>query len=105
MDSLRCEYDDCMVLTRAIRNWIGPQWPNDCMPIKDEIGQLVDQLEAAGPRDAVFHGRLEKARSLIVLGRLADALDCVDTLLPVVRQIERNPTRGALLPKVRALKP
>ncbi|MBC8750250.1 hypothetical protein OKW42_002908 [Paraburkholderia sp. WC7.3d] len=105
MDSLRCEYDDCMVLIRAIRNWIGPQCPSDCVRIKAEIGQLVDQVEVAGPRDAVFHGRLERARSLIVLGRLSDALDCVDTLLPVVRQIEHDPTRGALPPEVRGRKP
>ena len=91
MDSLRCEYDDCVVLTRALRNWTGRRWPEDCTRVKAEIGQLIDVMEGVGPRDTIFQSRLEAARSLIVLGRLSDALDCVDKLLPVVRRAEFGP--------------
>ncbi|MGF6289963.1 hypothetical protein [Paraburkholderia youngii] len=93
MDSLQCEYDDCVVLVRALRNWIDRHWPIDRARVKAEMGQLIDMVERAGPRDAMFHGRLDAARSLIVLGRLTDALDCVDTLLPVVQQSECSPRR------------
>jgi hypothetical protein len=81
MKSLQCEYDDCVVLVRALRNWSGRCRPTDSERLKVEIRQLVDLVERAGPRDAVFHSRLEAARSLIVLGRLLDALNCIDTLL------------------------
>ncbi|MGF6414112.1 hypothetical protein [Paraburkholderia sp. 32] len=93
MDSVQCEYGDCVVLIRALRNWVDRYCPADCARVKAEIRQLIDMVERAGPRDAMFHGRLDAARSLIVLGRLSDALDCVDTLLRVVQQTERSPTR------------
>ena len=99
MNRVQCEYDDCEVLFRALRNWTGRCWPADFVRFKAEFGQLVDLVEGAGPRDPVFHGHLEAARSLIVLGRLLDALNCIDTLLAAVRQTEKLPRRGGLPPR------
>lgn len=81
-------YNDCAVLVTALRNRLArPGVADPAYPagLRAELGPLIDLVDAR-PHDVPFLSALvDVARSLVVLRRPIEALDCVEAVLSDLR--------------------
>ena len=88
-------HSDYLVLLAALRGMVIHHWVDDRTRVRAEIMRFIALVEHDRPRDVLFQGAFDVARSPVVLGRPFCALHRVELLI-LNDDVGRNEATAAM---------